>query len=79
MKPRRHIKALDVALIVVAAVFLAFTTAMIVIFWRFQMVPDGLVAGFYASCGIEVVMAAWIEVAKKKAEPRQKEEDTYDH
>lgn len=78
MRPRRHIKALDVALIVVGAVFLAFTTAMIVTFWRFQMVPDGLVAGFYASCGIEVVMAAWIEVAKKKAEPHQKE-DLYDH
>lgn len=78
MRPRRHIKALDVALIVVAVVFLAFTTAMIVTFWRFQMVPDGLVAGFYASCGIEVVMAAWIEVAKKKAEPHQKE-DLYDH
>lgn len=77
MRPRRHVKALDVALIVVAAVFLAFTTAMIVTFWRFQMVPDGLVAGFYASCGIEVVMAAWIEVAKKKAEP--KKEDTHDH
>lgn len=78
MKPRKHVKALDVALIVVAAVFLAFTTAMIVTFWRFQMVPDGLVAGFYASCGIEVVMAAWIEVAKKKAEPHQKE-DLYEH
>ena len=78
MRPRRHIKAQDVALIIVGAVFLAFTTAMIVTFWRFQMVPDGLVAGFYASCGIEVVMAAWIEVAKKKAEPRQKE-DLYDH
>lgn len=78
MRSRRHIKALDVALIVVAFVFLAFTTAMIVTFWRFQMVPDGLVAGFYASCGIEVVMAAWIEVAKKKAEPHQKE-DLYDH
>ncbi len=66
MRPRRHIKALDVALIVVAAFFVAFTTAMIVTFWRFQMVPDTLIASFYASCGIELVMAAWIETKKKK-------------
>lgn len=65
MRPRRHIKALDVALIVVAAFFVAFTTAMIVTFWRYQMVPDTLVASFYASCGIELVMAAWIETKKK--------------
>lgn len=66
MRPRRHIKALDVALIVVAAFFVAFTTAMILTFWRFQMVPDTLIASFYASCGIELVMAAWIETKKKK-------------
>lgn len=66
MRPRRHIKALDVALIVVAAFFVMFTTAMIVTFWRFQMVPDTLIASFYASCGIELVMAAWIETKKKK-------------
>ena len=66
MKPRRHIKALDVALIVVAAFFVAFTAAMVVTFWRFQMVPDTLVASFYASCGIELVMAAWIETKKPK-------------
>ena len=65
MRPRRHIKALDVALIVVAAFFVAFTAAMIVTFWRYQMVPDTLVASFYASCGIELVMAAWIETKKK--------------
>lgn len=66
MRPRRQIKALDVALIVVAAFFVAFTTAMILTFWRFQMVPDTLIASFYASCGIELVMAAWIETKKKK-------------
>lgn len=66
MKPRRHIKALDVALIVVAAFFVAFTAAMVVTFWRFQIVPDTLVASFYASCGIELVMAAWIETKKPK-------------
>lgn len=66
MRPRKHIKALDVALIVVAAFFVMFTTAMIVTFWRFQMVPDTLIASFYASCGIELVMAAWIETKKKK-------------
>lgn len=66
MRPRKHIKALDVALIVVAAFFVAFTTAMIVTFWRFQMVPDTLIASFYAPCGIELVMAAWIETKKKK-------------
>lgn len=65
MRLRRHIKALDVALIVVAAFFVAFTAAMIVTFWRYQMVPDTLVASFYASCGIELVMAAWIETKKK--------------
>ena len=57
MRPRRHI--------VVAAFFVAFTAAMIVTFWRYQMVPDTLVASFYASCGIELVMAAWIETKKK--------------
>ena len=66
MKRPKHIKALDVALIVVAAFFVMFTTAMIVTFWRFQMVPDTLIASFYASCGIELVMAAWIETKKKK-------------
>lgn len=66
MKRTKHIKALDVALIVVAAFFVAFTAAMIVTFWKHQMIPDTLVTCFYASCGIELVMAAWIETKKQK-------------
>lgn len=65
-KRKKHIKALDVALIVVAAFFVAFTAIMVVTFWRFQMIPDTLVASFYTSCGIELIMAAWIETKKQK-------------
>ena len=71
---RKHIKALDVALIVVAAFFVAFTAVMVVTFWQFQMIPDTLVASFYASCGIELIMAAWIETKKQ-----QRKENTDEH
>lgn len=73
-KRRKHIKALDVALIVVAAFFVAFTAVMVVTFWQFQMIPDTLVASFYASCGIELIMAAWIETKKQ-----QRKENTDEH
>lgn len=71
----KHIKALDVALIVVAAFFVAFTAIMVVTFWRYQMIPDTLVASFYASCGIELIMAAWIETKKQQ----RKETTTDEH
>lgn len=63
---KKHIKALDVALIIVAAFFVAFTAVMVVTFWRFQMIPDTLATCFYSSCGIELVAAAWIETKKPK-------------
>lgn len=73
-KRRKHIKALDVALVIVAAFFVAFTVVMVVTFWQFQMIPDTLVASFYASCGIELIMAAWIETKKQ-----QRKENTDEH
>lgn len=66
MKRKQHIKALDVALVIVAAVFVAFTAVMVITFWRFQQIPDTLATCFYSSCGIELVAAAWIETRKKK-------------
>lgn len=66
MKRPKHIKALDVALIVVAVVFVTFTAVMIWTFWRFQQIPDTLATCFYSSCGVELVAAAWIETKKNK-------------
>lgn len=63
---KKHIKALDVALVIVAAVFVMFTAVMIWTFWRFQMIPDTLATCFYSSCGIELIAAAWIETQKQK-------------
>lgn len=78
-KRRKHIKALDVALIVVAAFFVAFTVVMVVTFWRYQMVPDTLIASFYASCGIELIMAAWIETKKQKRKETRDEHSEMDN
>lgn len=68
-------KTMDVILVIVGALLLAFTVTMIWLFYRFQSVPDVLVTAFFACLGTECGVMGWIKTAKEKARKEQEKED----
>lgn len=66
------IKTLDVVLILLGVFLLLFTVAMVVVFVKFQAVPDTLITSVFACCGAEGGFMALIQTTKIK----EKEEET---
>lgn len=64
-------KTLDLILLIVAIITLAFTISMIVIFCQYNMIPDTLVTCFFACVGSECGICGWIKTAKVRHEDRK--------
>ena len=81
-------KTLDLVLLIVGILTLAFIVVMLVSFWHFGSIPDTLCTCFFACVGSECGICGWIKTTKerqlerkwqledeKRAEEKRKEED----
>ena len=64
-------KTLDFVLILVAALTVAFTVGMIVIFCRYMIIPDTLVTCWFVAVSGECGICGWIKTAKVRSQERQ--------
>lgn len=78
-KTPRHIKTMDIILVVVALALLAFTIEMIRLFRETGMVPDTLVACVFAALGGECGAMAWIKTSKDRNRDRKWELEDRQH
>lgn len=67
-KPR--VNKLDIFLLAILITTLIFIAVMTATFWRFQAVPDSLVAGFFAMVGGECGILGWIKSSKERRRER---------
>lgn len=67
-------KAMDIILVIVGVLLLAFTVTMIWLFVRFQSVPDTLIGAFFGLMGTECGIMGWIKNVKEKKR-KDKEDD----
>ncbi len=75
-RTKKHIKTMDVILVIVGIALLAFTIAMIRLFKEYGSVPDTLVTCVFAALGGECGIMGWIKTTKDRAQERQwKQED----
>lgn len=69
-------KTMDIILIIIGVLLLAFTVTMIVVFWHKGAVPDTLITMFFGCLGTECGVMGWIKnVKEKQAKQKNKEED----
>lgn len=78
-KQPKHIKTMDIILLVVAVALLAFTIEMIALFKETGMIPDTLVTCVFAALGGECGAMAWIKTAKERNKERKWETEDRDH
>lgn len=78
-KQPRHIKTMDIILVIVAAALLAFTVEMISLFKETGMIPDTLVTCVFAALGGECGAMAWIKTAKERNKERKWEVQDRQH
>lgn len=64
-------KTMDVILIIVAVLVIAFTVTMILVFLKYAMVPDTLITCFYAAMASECGIMGWIKTAKVRNQERE--------
>lgn len=64
MKDKKGIKTLTIILMVVGILTILFTTSMIVLFYKFQSIPDTLCERFFTCVVGELGIAGAIQVVK---------------
>lgn len=77
-KPK-HIKTMDVILVVIAIALTAFTIEMIRLFRETYMIPDTLVTCVFAALGGECGAMAWIKNCKERNRDRNWEKEDQAH
>lgn len=70
-------KTLDLVLVIVAILLLAFTLAMLWTFWTFGAIPDALCTCFFAALTGELGVCGWIKTAKVHAIERREQLEDY--
>lgn len=70
-KKARRIRTMDVILVIVAVMLLAFTVTMIVLFKQTGMIPDTLCTCVFACLGGECGAMAWIKTTKDRNRERE--------
>lgn len=78
-KQPKHIRTMDIILVIVAVALLAFTIEMISLFRETGMIPDTLVTCVFAALGGECGLMAWIKTAKERNKERKWEIDDRTH
>ena len=63
-------RTMDVILIIVGILLIAFTVTMIITFWRMGTVPDTLITCFYGALAGECGVMGWIKTAKVRHQER---------
>lgn len=66
------------ALIFSAIMVLVFTIVMIITYYKFQSVPDSLIAGFFAVFGIEGGYCTFLHKLKRERDKKQEAVDEQD-
>lgn len=61
-------KTMDLILIIIGILLIAFTVVMIITFWRFAMVPDMLITCFFTAMASECGIMGWIKTSKVRRE-----------
>jgi hypothetical protein len=78
-KDPKHIRTMDIILVVVATALLVFTITMIQLFKETGMIPDTLVTCVFAALGGECGAMAWIKTAKERNKERKWEVEDRTH
>lgn len=78
-KEPKHIRTMDIILVVVATALLVFTITMIQLFKETGMIPDTLVTCVFAALGGECGAMAWIKTAKERNKERKWEVEDRTH
>ena len=63
-------RTIEVILILVGILLIAFTVTMIITFWRMGTVPDTLITCFYGALAGECGVMGWIKTAKVRHQER---------
>jgi len=71
----KQIRTMDVILVIVAIMLLAFTITMIVLFKQTGMIPDTLCTCVFACLGGECGAMAWIKTTKDRYREREWEQE----
>lgn len=71
-------KTMDLILIIVGVLLIAFTVVMIITFWRYAMIPDTLVTCFFGTIAGECGIMGWIKTAKVRHEDQAWQEKLID-
>ena len=76
----KKIKTMDIALVVVAIIIIAFTIKMINVFEEKSMTPDTLITCVFGACTGELGILGWIKTCKTRHEDREwyKEDREYE-
>lgn len=69
-KSRKSIGTMNVILVIVAVLLIAFTVEMVIIFREQGMIPDTLCTCVFAALGGECGVMGWIKVTKEKKQDR---------
>lgn len=69
---------IDKALIFSAIMIITFSIVMIITFWKFQLVPDALIIGFFACFSAEGGYLTYLHKLKKERENKMKSVRTGD-
>lgn len=77
IKQLPKIKTLDVVLVLLGVFLLLFTITMVVVFVKFQTVPDTLITSVFACCGAEGGFMALIQTTKIKEKEETEDGRTY--
>ena len=75
-KKKVQLCGLDIALIVLVVLVVAFTSVILVMYWKFQSEPETLIQYFLGSVIIELIVAGWIEKQKQKRKGEEDDENT---
>lgn len=73
----RKLKFMDLAVISVFALLIAFTVTMIVTFRQCYAIPDTLCNCVYGCLGVEYGALAWIKTSKERNKERQWQKEDY--
>jgi adenosylcobinamide amidohydrolase len=68
---RKRIGTMNVVLVIVGILLIAFTVKMIVVFEETGAIPDTLCTCVFAACGSECGVMGWIKTTKEKNKERE--------
>lgn len=71
------IKAMDLAVISVFTLLIAFTVAMIITFYKCYAIPDTLCTCVYGCLGCEYGALAWIKTTKERRQDHEWQKEDY--